>query len=123
MKLNLNPKTNPDLLGETLRDEFFKQELKHTRYGDYRQLGCYDTFELKDDVTPLPDELLDEEYPEDGSYHVFKKMVDGQEIIMKYFWDGDGELEFFFKGGMISNDDCKKTYGWTFYDEKPIDWQ
>ena len=122
MKLNINPKTNPDILGETLRDEFFKQELKHTRHGDYRQLGCYDTFELKDDVTPLPDELLDEEYPEDGIYHVFKKTIDGQEIIMKYFWDGDGELEFFFKGGMISNDDCKKTYGWTFYDEKPISW-
>jgi hypothetical protein len=121
MKLNLNPKTDPNLLGEALRDEFFVQEEKQTKFGKYRQLGCYDTFEIKDDVTPLPDELLDNDYPEDGYYHVFSKLIENQEVIMKYFWDGDGELEFFFEGGFIWNDDCKKTHGWQFDLEKPED--
>jgi hypothetical protein len=42
---------------------------------------------------------------------------------MKYYWDGDGQLEFHFPdGSILMNTDCKKDYRWEYYEQKPIDW-
>lgn len=121
MKLVIDAKNNPDMLGELLRQEFFKEEYEVSLGIRYRKLGCYSTFEIAEGVVQSEDEPLDEEFPEEGHYHVFEKFIDGQLVTMKYYWDGDGELDFYFDDGMLCNDDCKKTYGWKFYSEKPED--
>jgi hypothetical protein len=116
--LSINPKDNPNEIGELLRGEFFNQK--------DNKLGCYETFEIKENVKQLEDEEIrdnDEEYLEFGgsdyviTYKVFSKEINGEEVIMKYFWDGDGVLEFHFKDGtFLSNDDCKKTHDWEYYE-------
>jgi hypothetical protein len=115
--VNLNPKDNLDELGEMLRKEFFAEEYDIFGGEKYRKLGCYSVFEVKADVVPLPDEAIDKEYPEDGNYHVFSKIIDKEIVIMKYYWDGDGTLEFHFNNGScLVNDDCKKDYVWKYYE-------
>jgi hypothetical protein len=124
MNLNIDPKKNPNIIGELLRDTFFKEEYETCGNQKYRKVGCYSIFELAEDVVELPEEPIDEEYPEDGNYRVAKKIVDGQEIIMKYYWDGDGQLEFHFPdGSILANDDCKKDYTWEYFNGKlPETW-
>lgn len=111
------PKRNPNEVGELLRNEFFKEEYAVPKYGRYRKLGCYDTFELAEDVVTLPDEPIDPDYPSEGSYHVFEKIIDNQKVTMMYYWDGDGDLSFYFEdGSCVTNDDCKKTYNWEYFE-------
>jgi len=124
MNLNIDPKKNPNMVGEFLRNAFFKEEYETFLGKKYRKTGCYSVFELADDVVELPGEPIDKEYPEDGNYHVSKKMINGQEVIMKYYWDGDGVLEFHFSdGSILGNDDCKKDYNWEYFnDGLPVEW-
>jgi hypothetical protein len=42
IKISVNSRTNPDLLGELLRNEFFCQDKNH--------YGCYSTFETRPEV-------------------------------------------------------------------------
>jgi hypothetical protein len=115
MKLNLDPKKNSNLVGEALRDAFFNQE---------KGFGCYSTFELLPDVEKLPNEPVLDNEDEDEldifefEYVVAKKIIEGQEVIMKYYWEGDGTLEFHFNGGMLYNTDCKKDYTWEFVSDE-----
>ena len=99
-----------------MRDTFFKEEYE-TVYGkQYRKTGCYSTFELAEGAISLPDEPIDPEYPEDGNYTVASKTINGENVIMKYYWDGDGQLEFHFEdGSVLVNDDCKKDYVWEYF--------
>jgi len=39
-------------------------------------------------------------------------------IVMKYYWDGDGELVFESQNWSLINDDCKKTNGWEFIEHE-----
>lgn len=118
-----NPQSNPDMVGELLRQEFFKEEYETYLGKKYRKTGCYSTFNLAEGVEELPDEPVDPNYPSDGTYHVSKKIVDGRVVIMKYWWDGDGTLEFHFEdGSLLCNNDCKKDHDWECYGELPADW-
>lgn len=93
---------DPNVIGEILRDKFFKQDRENGK------LGCYSTFELREDVKQLPDE---NNYDEGINVTVSKL----DDVIMKYYWCGDGTLQFFFDDGQIlSNYDAKKTYNWGF---------
>lgn len=98
---------DPDAVGEFLRDQFFVQWENGKRKGT----GCYSTFELQPDVTVLPKEPVDDD--PDMYYDVALKNVQGEQIKMRYYWDGDGLLQFIFEDGVVlENDDCKKDYGW-----------
>lgn len=104
-----SPEAHPDELGEALRNEFFNQ--------DTGNFGCYSTFELRDGIEELPQELFDHDW---GDYkikiNVFRKIIDRKKVIMKYWWDGDGTLEFHFEdGSYLYNGDCKKDYVWEYH--------
>jgi len=97
--------SDPNVIGEHLRDEFFDGER-----------GCYYTFDLKNDVTELPNELVDSE-DDSLEYNVSQKNINNENIVMKYYWDGDGCLEFHWSDGtVLINTDCKKDHGWRFTD-------
>lgn len=88
-----------DLLGECLRALFFDQT---------KGFGCYSSFELKPYVTTLPNEPVEDD-PVEFHYTVAKV----HDIKMRYFWDGDGYLEFILPNGkVIFNSDCKCDHGW-----------
>ena len=98
---------NPNLIGEILREKFFHQNREKGL------LGCYSTFELNPNVIKLPDEI-NFDYGDENGVKVAVCQLD--DIIMKYFWDGDGNLTFYFPDGtIINNDDCKKDYNWEKY--------
>jgi hypothetical protein len=40
----------------------------------------------------------------------------GGEVIMKYYWDGDGFLSFILPDGKcLTNSDCKKDHVWEIW--------
>ena len=122
-KIDASPKDNPNMIGELLRNEFFKEEYETYLGKKYRKTGCYSTFNLAEGVEELPGEPVDPNYPADGTYTVSQKIIDGKKIVMKYWWDGDGTLEFHFEdGSLLCNGDCKKDYVWEYYSEIPADW-
>lgn len=105
---------DPNIIGEVLRAKFFKPG----------GLGCYEIFNLQDDVKVLPDEpqewfdfnfdppkmVSDRPEPE---YPEFYTVAIKDDVKMRYYWDGDGYLEFILPdGSVIYNSDCKKTWGW-----------
>jgi hypothetical protein len=97
---------NPDYLGEALRTRFFI---------DGAGLGCYDTFAVKSDVEyigafPDPyDHILEWQKYRLQTAHALGT------VYMEYVWDGDGNLRFTFDDGtVLTNSDCKCTYGWDF---------
>ena len=103
-KINLNPAAKPNVVGEMLRNIFFNEDDGNT--------GCYSTFQLRTEITPLPQEVIDDEIFTVASY----KNDNNQEVIMKYHWDGDGMLLFKFEdGSVLVNDDCKKDYNWKYF--------
>lgn len=111
MSLIENLRKRPQVLGELLRNEFFKQD-------DPSDLGCVTTFDVREDVWRDPDELV-EDYDEDELHKVywkcFTKDVDHiGKVSMRYYWDGDGVIEFYLSDHsvLIENNDCKKTYCW-----------
>ena len=111
--ITVNPKDNPNEVGELLRREFFKEEYETFQGQKYRRLGCYSTFELAEGVESLPDRPLDNDWGADIKVHSARKVIEGQEIVMEYYWDGDGDLTFYFEdGSAVTNDDCKKTNNW-----------
>ena len=112
VQYEVTPEENPNVVGEYLRDQFFNQS-KGKR-------GCYSTFESNENVVELDKESIDEDYDNlNIYYHVFSKEIDNEKIIMKYYWDGDGTLEFHFEDGtQIFNNDCKKDYCWEFLDSE-----
>ena len=101
----------PDVAGELLRELFFKQNLNAGK------LGCYNAFKLKDVLKEYtePIEPSDEKI---GKWNcALKNLGDDNSpyyIVMKYYWDGDGELIFEAQNWSLVNGDCKKTNGWEF---------
>lgn len=94
-----------DTAGELLRSLFFA--------GDG---GCYWSFDVRPGVESLPDEPLpqDERSMPDDHWTVYR--YNG--VKMRYFWDGDGTLEFKLSDGtVLHNGDCKKSYGWEYIDK------
>lgn len=93
---------NPIFTGENLRNRFFTDD----------GYGCYRNFDVRDDVVKLEstpvtynDGFVDES-------HVWTRYV-LDEIVMEYYWDGDGVLQFIFSDGTILvNNDCKKSSTW-----------
>ena len=97
----------PDTAGEYLRSVFFDQGPLNNRTA----LGCYSTFELRHGIETLPDEPVHTGYNFDLNWRCFRDPVTG--VKMRYYWDGDGVLQFTFPDGLVLyNNDCKKTYCW-----------
>ena len=95
-------------LGEFLRSKFFNQT---------NGLGCYSSFILNENVVELPDEdfngLLWSENPKGMKGEDIYHCAVWNGIKMRYYWDGDGYLEFIIDDNTrIYNDDCKKTDRW-----------
>jgi len=88
----LNNPYGINAVGELLRSIFFNQS---------KGLGCYENFELN----PWAKSLLNE--TEDDIVYT---CAEWNGIKMRYFWDGDGYLEFVLDNEekTIYNDDCKK---------------
>jgi hypothetical protein len=107
--MSIDIENNPDAVGEFLRNEFFDQS-KGER-------GCYSTFEIRPDVIKLKDEPV-EDCGDEFTYQVYKKIVQERNVLMKYYWDGDGTLEFHFTDrSMLINTDCKKDYTWDYIEK------
>lgn len=107
MKLRIEFDTlscDPNLLGELLRDKFFDQDDMEG------SVGCYTTFKLRPDVKELPD-MPNEEEPS-CPWHCAELYLNDIRVEMSYYWEGDGTLMFVLPDCIISNDDCKKDYGW-----------
>lgn len=104
-----------NLLGEYLRNHFFDQ--------DDGYYGCYSTFDVRGDVKELerePVHYWDDDDVIDFYWHVFEKIMDDEIVKMRYYWDGDGTLQFIFEdGSMIANTDCKCDYNW-YYSNKVV---
>lgn len=110
-------KTNPNFLGEQLRDEAFVK----LREDDY---GCYSTFLVHRDYKRIdgstPDGydlihsaavLMDCSYDDikDNTYLNFETAT-----LMCYYWDGDGVLMFTTPKYSVMNTDCKKSDRWKY---------
>ncbi len=98
---------SPNVIGEFLRGRFFDEKIKRSSLiGEYRETGCYSTFELRPDVKPLPDLVIGTELP-------WTRAMSPEGIEMRYSWDGDGVLAFFIPNGpVICSADCKKDDEW-----------
>lgn len=97
--------SDPNLIGEILRDKFFKQDKENGKF------GCYSTFELRENVV----ELLGKRNFDYGFENIGVTVTCAQleDVVMTYFSDGDLNLEFYFPNGKIlSNDDAKKDSVW-----------
>lgn len=130
LTLTIDVDDNPDAIGEALRSRFFDEKLLSGRiYGsNYRETGCYSTFDWHPEVEPLPDlTTYPEEVPE--AYREEEKIVWTRGLLPKtavmeaiecrYYWDGDGTLAFILPdGSCLVNDDCKKDHGWEVFQSK-----
>ena len=96
---DLLQKAEPNALGEVLRSLFWP-----TSY------GCYSNFVYGPEVVELePESEIDTgDYdPIQWNRAVYKG------ILCRWYWDGDGILEFHLPTGRkIVNYDCKKSYRW-----------
>lgn len=114
MKMMTIKTDEPNALGEYFRNEFY------TQYEGDRYLGRggYSSVELQLDVTTHDKEKRGEQ--EDGweeLWSVYSKYIEGEHVIMKLYWDGDGTMEFHFDdGNTLINTDCKKDYTWEWYE-------
>jgi hypothetical protein len=134
--IEIDPEVNPDAVGEYLRSAFFN-EMVTQKIGDheYKETGCYSTFEWQEDVENLdPIQILDEVDGDSAPQPLFtwtrgKKLVGPVspetnlcvEIECRWYWDGDGTLVFILPDGQyLVNTDCKKDHGW-YLTEDPED--
>lgn len=94
-----------NIIGEILRDKFFQQDRENGKF------GFYSVFKYRPGVIQLSDERnLDYGYEDEGVRVVCAKLDD---IVMKGFWEGDGDLSFHFPNGeIVNNSDCKKSNNW-----------
>ncbi len=144
--IEIDPETNPDAVGEYLRSAFFDEKIIVVKeYEDYRETGCYSTFDWQEGVEPL-EEIRQEEFTCDGCRKSTPHSTQGGmnstnyvctctheavwtrgrklvctvgepvSIECRWYWDGDGELTFTLPGGaVLVNDDCKKDHDWCLY--------
>ena len=126
LTLTIDVEQNPDAIGEALRSLFFDEKLTRGRGGhrDYRETGCYSTFDWQKDVEELEQQPVVFEVdgrPEEvimwtrGRKNIapVPTELDLRQVECRYYWDGDGTLEFVLPdGSVLRNDDCKKDHGW-----------
>lgn len=128
MKFNIEVDTehdSADVVGEALRGKFWKQPYSTTKYGTYRETGCYSSFDYQDDVEELEPEIEErqehwsgEEWTDRTEWHRAR----WRDILCRWYWDGDGTIEFHLPDGFVlRNTDCKKTYGWEYEDTQEED--
>ncbi len=121
--IEVTPEDNPDSVGELLRSKFFKAN-------GVDEIGCYTTFEWRDDVEPLPSVPVAQHnhHPEVKAHDYCEACAGGNEmytrgrkegIECRWFWDGDGTLAFMIPGSdeWLFNSDCKKSHGWELHKE------
>ena len=109
----VNPEDEPDLAGERLRDLFFDQT---------KGLGCYYSFDTRPRVVGLGESPIGGEWNEGINWQCFQL----GSFEMRYYWDGDGVLQFRLPdGSWLSNSDCKKSYNWEYEtpDEHKARWE
>lgn len=99
MKIEIDTDTisNPDALGELLRNIFFDQSKG--------KFECYSAFDLNHGVRPLRDEVIE------GCVY---RCAQWKGIKMRYYWDGNGYMEFNLESSILCNTDCKRSHGWDF---------
>lgn len=125
LQLEVDVDRNPDEVGEALRSSFFVEEVKKTRYGKYRAMGCYESFDWQPDVEVLPQLSLEEvhNHPAGSTADDLCWACDASDlkwtrgkkngIECRWYWDGDGTLAFGLPDGRwLVNTDCKKSHGW-----------
>ncbi len=100
--ITVNPEESPNQVGEILRAAFFDQS--------DGKFGCYSTFDYNKHVLPIPHEI--DAYDHQTMWHCAERKLQDITIKMRYFWDGDGTLEFQLPDGYLINNDCKKDYCW-----------
>ncbi len=103
--ITINSADDPDAVGELLRGRFFNTP--------HDGVGCYSHFDWAESVEGLPSEPVecDPLYDDGDGLAWTRGIMDG--IECRWYWDGDGTLEFVFPdGSFLSNDDCKKDHFW-----------
>jgi hypothetical protein len=120
MKLTIDTEEiSPDIIGEIYREIFFDQN----REMGFR--GCYDTFSLKANITPLSDKGVPEIRLDandkaflstENTDYFFTRAKDSDGVILMYYSDGDIFLSFLLPDGTyLVNRDAKKDRGWKKY--------
>ena len=123
--LSLDEIKDPNTVGEILREWAFKE-----------RLGCYSCFDLIHGFEnvkineryiekPLsifaPLAYSDLEYALEYRKEVKEKMSlyyhKERDVLVAWYWEGDGELYFNADGIEVYNRDCKKDYTWEFVEE------
>lgn len=99
--VEIDTETSPaNAVGEFLRSKFWDQS------GD--KYGCYSTFTYQVGVETLPPQK-DFDGPEEPEW----KCARWKDVKCRWYWDGDGVLQFVFPdGSVLENTDCKKDYTW-----------
>lgn len=140
--IEVTPEDNPNTYGECLRSRFFDETPEPIEVcKEYHKVGCYSSFTWQKDVIPLPQVPVEDEHnhlegvePEElcwacSNYYGFwtrgKLDLPEGSVECRYYWDGDGTLEFIFEdGSRLINNDCKKDHEWHFYasGEGPPSW-
>lgn len=120
---------NPDVVGEALRNYCFINDDTKPFPRGYKQIGCYETFDVRPDAEKLSkSEIWDcfssysgwRELPDSFKMEGYSFSVGNKRIKAVWGWDGDGCLIFVGPDFVIVNDDCKGTKGWYYV---PIEWQ
>lgn len=101
--VEIDTETSPaNAVGEFLRSQFWDQS------GD-RGYGCYSNFDYQDGVEVLPLE----ENKDGWGGQIEWKCARWNGVKCRWYWDGDGLLQFIFPdGAVLENSDCKKDYTW-----------
>jgi len=128
MTIEVDVDNNPDAVGECLRSAFFDEKVinRHAEgHEEYREVGCYETFDWNDGVIPFPPTpvLVQSGEPDlMWTRAKLRRLIFGQ-IECRYVWDGDGTLAFHLPDGRwLVNTDCKKSYGWALVDSEEEIW-
>ena len=128
MLVEVDADSSPDTLGEALRSLFFDEKIVKSRNGDYKETGCYSTFDWQTDVEPLPQlgvRFFDEGEPFDINEEPVFRWTRGKKngIECRWYWDGDGTLAFGLPDGRwLMNTDCKKDHDWDIVNDESELW-
>ena len=135
--IDLLTEQDANKFGEALRGFCFE--------GNCEKVGCYSTFEVINVLKEVKEgkiyeeavKILDTEYKE--SIHVYHLNVEEKdcwiayndpddnpermrvrepfEIVLAWYWDGDGSLLFRFNNRIVINTDCKCDYTWKWIND------